>query len=236
MNNHGNVIGSLGALARWLGARAEALGVEIYPGFAAVEVLYGDKGEVVGVATGDMGVGRDGAPKPSFTRGMALQRQIRAARRGRARLAQPSRLIARFGLDRGPRAAEIRHWPQGRSGRSSRALPARAGRSTHSAGRSARGAGGGSFLYHYDDRLVSVGFVVHLDYTNPYPVAVRRVPALQDPSADPRRLHGRQAHRLWRAGAHRRRLAVGPEARLPRRRADRLRGRLRERAAHQGLA
>ncbi len=72
MSNHGNFIGSLGAVARWLGARAEALGVEIYPGFAATELLYGDKGEVVGVATGDMGVDREGRPKRGFTRGMEL--------------------------------------------------------------------------------------------------------------------------------------------------------------------
>ena len=73
MNNHGNFVGSLGALTRWLAARAEALGVEIYPGFAATELLYGEKGEVVGVATGDMGISRDGKPKPSFTRGMELK-------------------------------------------------------------------------------------------------------------------------------------------------------------------
>src|ERR1700734_139118 len=69
MGNHGNFIGSLGAIARWLGARAEALGVEIYPGFAATELLYGDKGEVVGIATGDMGVEREGHAKPGFPRG-----------------------------------------------------------------------------------------------------------------------------------------------------------------------
>ena len=73
MNNHGNFVGSLGNVCRWLAKRAEALGVEIYPGFAAAEVLYGDSGEVVGVATGDMGVGRDGKPKASFTRGMELR-------------------------------------------------------------------------------------------------------------------------------------------------------------------
>src|SRR5260370_2844440 len=73
MNNHGNFIGSLGATTRWLAGRAEALGVEIYPGFAATEVLFGPNGEAVGVATGDMGIGRDGQPKASFTRGMELR-------------------------------------------------------------------------------------------------------------------------------------------------------------------
>ncbi len=85
MSNHGNFIGSLGALTRWLGARAEALGVEIYPGFAATELLFGDKGEVLGVATGDMGIGRDGEPKAGFTRGI-VARQVRAPRGGRPRL------------------------------------------------------------------------------------------------------------------------------------------------------
>src|SRR5690606_37314220 len=72
MSNHGNVIGSLGDLCRWLADKAEALGVEIYPGFAAAEVLFDDKGAVRGVATGDMGLGRDGRPGPGFARGMAL--------------------------------------------------------------------------------------------------------------------------------------------------------------------
>ena len=94
--------------------------------------------------------------------------------------------------------------------------------------------GGGSFLYHYGDNLVSVGFVLHLNYENPYIVAVRGIPALQDASGDPRHVRGRQAHRLWRARHHRGRLAVDPEAHVSRRRAARLRGRLHERAAHQG--
>ena len=86
MNNHGNFIGSLGAFTRWLGARAESLGVEIYPGFAATELLFGDKGEVVGIATGDMGVGRDGKPKAEFLPRHGIERQVRPARGGRARL------------------------------------------------------------------------------------------------------------------------------------------------------
>ena len=73
MNNHGNFVGSLGALTRWLGTRAESMGVEIYPGFAATELLFGVRGEVVGIATGDMGVGRDGRPKANFSRGMELR-------------------------------------------------------------------------------------------------------------------------------------------------------------------
>ena len=100
MSNHGNFIGSLGALARWLGARAEALGVEIYPGFAATELLYGDKGEVVGVATGDMGVGRDGKPKANFTRGMELRGKYVLLAEG-ARGSLTKQVVARFKLDEG---------------------------------------------------------------------------------------------------------------------------------------
>ena len=73
MRNHGNFIGSLGQVCRWLATKAEALGVEIYPGFAASEVLYGPNGEVQGIATGDMGIGKSGEPLPSFTRGMELR-------------------------------------------------------------------------------------------------------------------------------------------------------------------
>ena len=73
MSNHGNFIVSLGDVCRWLARKAEALGVEIYPGFAAAEVLFGDNGEVAGVATGDMGIGKDGEPKAGFTRGMELR-------------------------------------------------------------------------------------------------------------------------------------------------------------------
>ncbi|WP_141690545.1 NAD(P)/FAD-dependent oxidoreductase, partial [Ensifer sp. LC54] len=72
MNNHGNYIVSLGNVCRWLAGHAEALGVEIYPGFAATEVLYNDAGAVIGVATGDMGIERNGEPGPNFARGMAL--------------------------------------------------------------------------------------------------------------------------------------------------------------------
>ena len=78
MNNHGNFVGSLGNVCRFLGRKAEELGVEIYPGFAATEVLYGDKGEVLGVATGDMGVGRDGKPKDLFHPRHGVARQIHA--------------------------------------------------------------------------------------------------------------------------------------------------------------
>ena len=165
MNNHGNFIGSLGAVTRWLGAQAEALGVEIYPGFAATELLYGDKGEVVGIATGDMGIGRDGKPKASFTRGMELRgKYVLIAEGARGSLAK--QLIAKYGLNDGrdPQKFGIglkEIWQVDAS-------KFTAGKVQHSFGWPlGRGSSGGSFLYHYDDRLVAVGFVVHLNYENP---------------------------------------------------------------------
>ena len=165
MSNHGNFIGSLGGIVRWLGARAEALGVEIYPGFAATELLYGDKREVVGIATGDMGVGRDGHPKTGFTRGMELfGKYILLAEGARGSLSK--RAIARYGLDSvsgqqkyGIGLKEL--WQVSENVFSS-------GLVQHTFGWPlSKGASGGSFLYHYGDRLVSVGFVVHLNYENP---------------------------------------------------------------------
>ncbi len=100
MSNHGNFIGSLGATTKWLAAKAEALGVEIYPGFAAAEVLYGGKGEVLGIATGDMGISRDGEPKPNFTRGMELRGNIRFVAEG-ARGSLAKELLARYKLEEG---------------------------------------------------------------------------------------------------------------------------------------
>ena len=164
MSNHGNFIGSLGATTRWLGAQAEALGVEIYPGFAASEVLYGDKGEVVGIATGDMGVARDGHRKDSFTRGMELRGKYTLIAEG-ARGSLAKLLVAKYGLDAGrdPQKYGIglkEVW---------QVDPSRfkEGLVQHSFGWPLSGASGGSFLYHYGDHLMSVGFVVHLNYKNP---------------------------------------------------------------------
>src|SRR3954464_13285533 len=97
MSNHGNFIVSLGNVCRWLATKAEALGVEIYPGFAAAEVLYGEHGEVVGIATGDMGVGKDGHHKDSFTRGMELRAKYTLFAEG-ARGSLTKTLLEHFGL------------------------------------------------------------------------------------------------------------------------------------------
>lgn len=166
MNNHGNYIVSLGNVCRWLATKAEELGVEIYPGFAATEVLYNDAGAVIGVATGDMGIERNGEPGPNYTRGMALLGKYTLISEGvRGSLAK--QLISKFKLDDGREPQKfgiglkelwqvkpenhkpglVQHsfgWPLGMK------------------------TGGGSFLYHLEDNLVAVGFVVHLNYKNPY--------------------------------------------------------------------
>ena len=166
MDNHHCYIGSLGDVCRWLGPRAEALGVEIYPGFAAVEVLYGENGEVRGIATGDMGVGRDGKPKDSFTRGMELLGKYTLFAEG-ARGSLTKQLIAKFGLDKDREPSKFgiglkEVW---------QIDPAKhkKGLIQHSFGWPLNmSTGGGSFLYHYNENLVAVGFVVHLNYDDPY--------------------------------------------------------------------
>jgi electron-transferring-flavoprotein dehydrogenase len=166
MSNHGCFVGSLGNTCRWLATRAEALGVEIYPGFAAAEVLFGDGGEVVGIATGDMGVGRDGKPKDSFTRGMELRGKYTLFAEG-ARGHLSRQLIARYKLDAGREPAKFgiglkEVWQIDKAKH-------RPGLIEHSFGWPlGNWTGGGSFLYHYDEDLVAVGFVVHLNYKNPY--------------------------------------------------------------------
>ncbi len=166
MSNHGNYIASLGNVCRWLGEQAAELGVEVFPGFAASEVLYDEAGAVVGVATGDMGVGRDGKPTDRYQRGMELRGKYTIIAEG-ARGSLAKQLTAKFGLDKGRQPQkygiglkelwEVRpelHHP---------------GLVQHTLGWPLdNGTGGGSFLYHYGNNLVSVGFVVHLNYTNPW--------------------------------------------------------------------
>ena len=165
MSNHGNYIVSLGLVCRWLATKAEALGVEIYPGFAATEVLF-DNDAVVGVATGDMGIGKDGAPKSSFTRGMELRAKYTLFAEG-ARGSLSKSLIAKFDLAAGREPQKFgiglkELWQVAPDKH-------RKGLVQHSFGWPLdNSTGGGSFLYHLDDNLVSVGFVLHLSYGNPY--------------------------------------------------------------------
>ncbi len=164
--NHGNYVVSLANLCRWLGKQAEALGVEIYPGFAATEILYHEGGSVRGVATGDMGVGRDGTPTDQFQPGIELHGKYTFFAEGcRGHLGRQLQEKFRLAANRDPQVYGIglkelweidphRHQP---------------GLVVHSAGWPlASDTYGGSFLYHLEDNLVSVGFVVGLAYANPY--------------------------------------------------------------------
>ena len=164
--NHGNYVVRLGNVAKWLGEQAEAMGVEIYPGFAGAEVLYDEAGAVMGVATGDMGVGRDGEPGPNYQPGMELHAKYTLFAEGcRGHLGKS--LEAKFNL-------RANADPQ-TYGLGIKELweidPAKhqAGLVVHSAGWPlGSDTYGGSFLYHLEENLVSVGFVVGLNYSNPH--------------------------------------------------------------------
>ena len=166
MNNHGNYIVSLGNVCRWLAEQAAAMGVEVFPGFAAAEVLYREDGSVKGVATGDMGIGKDGEPTANHQPGYELHaRQTIFAEGCRGSLTKT--LFERFGLRSGVdpqtfgigikelwEVAPEKHKP---------------GRVVHTIGWPLdTGTYGGSFLYHLEDNQVAVGFVIGLDYTNPH--------------------------------------------------------------------
>ena len=164
--NHGNYVISLGLLTRWLAEQAENLGVEIYPGFAAAEILYHADGSVKGIATGNMGVGKDGEATEMFQAGMELRaKQTLFAEGCRGSLSK--QLIRRFELDKhsqpqtyGIGIKEIWEIPAEKS---------RPGLVMHSTGWPLDSKTyGGAFLYHLNDNQVSVGFVVGLDYQNPY--------------------------------------------------------------------
>ncbi len=166
MNNHGNYIVSLGNVCRWLGQQAEALGVEIYPGFAAAEVLYNEQGAVYGVATGDMGIGKDGEHTANYTPGMELHAKYTLIAEGvRGSLAKM--IQAKYDLckDSEPQKFGIgikELW---------QADPAKhkEGLVVHSFGWPLKAdTGGGTFMYHMKGGLISVGFVIHLNYKNPY--------------------------------------------------------------------
>lgn len=164
--NHGNYVVSLGNVTRWLAQQAEELGVEIFPGFPAAEVLFNENGSVKGVATGNMGVGKDGAPTESFQLGMELHAKYTVFAEG-ARGHLGKQLIARFKLDEGrdPQTYGIgvkelweidpkRHQP---------------GLVIHTAGWPMQNdTYGGAFLYHMENNQVVLGFITGLDYSNPY--------------------------------------------------------------------
>ena len=164
--NHGNYVISLGNVVRWLGQQAEALGVEIFPGFAAAEILYDEQCAVVGVATGNMGVDKDGTPTDAFQLGMELRAKYTLFAEG-ARGNLGKQLISGYQLDKGrdPQTYGIglkELWEID---------PAKhqAGLVVHTAGWPLDNSTyGGSFLYHLENNQVAVGYVVGLAYENPY--------------------------------------------------------------------
>ena len=164
--NHGNYVVRLGEVTQWLGEQAEALGVEIFPGFSAAEVLYDENGAVKGVATGDMGVARDGSETPNYQPGMELHARYTIFAEGsRGQLGR--QLIERFKIDQGkdPQSYAIgikEMWEVDPS-------QSKPGLVVHTAGWPLDAdTYGGSFLYHLDNNLVVVGLVVGLDYANPW--------------------------------------------------------------------
>lgn len=164
--NHGNYVVRLGEVTQWLGEQAEALGVEIFPGFSAAEVLYDENGAVKGVATGDMGIGRDGTETPNYQPGMELHAKYTIFAEGsRGQLGRE--LIERFKLDQGkdPQSYAIgikEMWEVDPS-------QSKPGLVVHTAGWPLDAdTYGGSFLYHLDNNMVVVGLVVGLDYANPW--------------------------------------------------------------------
>jgi electron-transferring-flavoprotein dehydrogenase len=168
MHNHGNYIVRMGHFVQWLGEQAESLGVEIYPGFAASEVLYNDDGSVGGIATNDVGVAKDGSPKDSFERGMEFRAKCTVFSEGcRGHLTKG--IMNKFNLNEGNQeqiyGIGIKElWQVDPS----QHVP---GRIEHTVGWPLPDVKtyGGSFLYHLaEDNLVAVGFVIGLDYSNPY--------------------------------------------------------------------
>lgn len=166
MNNHGNYIVSMANVCRWMAQVAEGLGVEIFPGMSCSQLVYGDKGQVVGVVAGEMGLAADGTPGPNYEPGMELRGKYVFLSEGvRGSLAKE--VIAKYDLSKG-------HCPQ-KFGIGMKEIweidpkKHRLGTVTHTMGWPlGSNAGGGSFIYHLENNQVYVGFVVHLNYKNPY--------------------------------------------------------------------
>jgi electron-transferring-flavoprotein dehydrogenase len=166
MSNHGKYIVSLGEVTRWLGQQAEALGVEIYPGFAAAAVVYDAAGAVKGVQVGDLGIAKNGEHKADFTPGIEIHAKYTLIGEGvRGSLAK--QLIRKFKLDAGKQPQKY-----GIGLKELWEVPAenhKPGLVVHTTGWPLDdNTGGGSFMYHFGDRLVALGFVVHLNYKNPW--------------------------------------------------------------------
>lgn len=166
MNNHGNYIISLGELGRWLAGQAEELGVEIFAGFAAAETLYNGKDEVIGVATGDMGIGKDGMRRADFTPGVEIHAKQTVFAEG-CHGSLTKKLIEKFALrknsDPQTYALGVKELWEIKPGKFKKGL------TLHSIGWPMDSKTyGGSWMYHFGENMVSIGFVTGLDYTNPY--------------------------------------------------------------------
>ena len=165
MNNKGNFIVSLGAMCAWLAPQAEALGVDVFPGFAAAETLHDDDGRVLGVRIGDMGIAKDGSHKPGYTQGIDIHAKVTVLAEG-ARGHLTKQLVKRFRLDEGhdPQSysigiKELWQLPEGRT------TP---GKIVHTLGWPADSKTyGGSFIYHLEGNQVAIGYVTGLDYRDP---------------------------------------------------------------------
>ncbi|KAF5666280.1 hypothetical protein FCIRC_10245 [Fusarium circinatum] len=166
MTNHGNYIVSLNQFVKWLGERAEEIGVEVYPGFAASEVVYASDGSVKGVATNDLGVGRDGKPKETFERGMEFHARVTMFGEG-CHGSLSKQVINKFDLRR-----DSQHQTYGLGVKEVWEIdPAKfeKGLVVHSMGYPLpKDVYGGSFMYHFGENLVQIGLVVSLDYSNPW--------------------------------------------------------------------
>ena len=166
LQNHGNYVVSLGNVCRWLGQQAEGLGVEIFPGFAAAEVLFDDKSSVVGVATGDMGIGKDGKPTDAHQPGMELRAKYTLFAEGcRGHLGKQlqEKYKLRKGVDPQLYGLGLKELWEIKPEKHKQGLV------IHTAGWPLKNdTYGGSFCYHLEDNLVAIGFVVGLGYTNPY--------------------------------------------------------------------
>jgi electron-transferring-flavoprotein dehydrogenase len=231
MHNEGTYTGSLGNLCRWLAEQAEGLGVEIFPGFPAAEVLYNEDGSVKGVATGDMGVARDGSHKGDYQPGMELHGRYTLFAEG-ARGHLTKQLKAKFDL-------EATSEPQV-YGLGMKELwdidPAKhkPGLVIHTQGWPLTDAYGGGFLYHQANGQVALGFVVGLSYRNPHLFPFEEFQRWKQHPEIRKYLEGGKRVSYGARAINEGGWQSMPEARIPRRRADRLLGGLRQRAAHQG--
>ncbi len=232
-HNDGCYVVSLANVVRWLGQQAEALGVEIFAGFAAAEILYRDDGSVLGVATGNLGIGKDGQPTDNFQPGVELHGKYTFFAEG-ARGHLGKQLLARFKLMDG---RDPQTWGTGiKEVWEIDPAKHKQGLVIHTAGWPLdHSTYGGGWMYHFENNQVSIGLVVGLGYTNPY-LEPFQESALEDASRDPQVPGRRQARGLRCARDQCQRPAEPAQARVPGRRTDRLRRRLSQRAAHQGLA